>query len=158
MSAKDKLKNGFKLTMTGSADNVETRILVQHPAYKEASCRLKGTVPGRGPWRKVDGVQVTLSVGEDSRVFDCAALQGDGQVTVDVVRGIGGKLTEGVENGTEYVANLIIPPARYEDVPLPVTLAEVEVPDDLDPMCISSVLLPRLSACRWEKRIWPPCG
>ena len=96
---------------------------------------------GSGPWpvAEVDGVQVTLSVGEDSRVFDCAALQGDGQVTVDVVRGIGGKLTEGVENGTEYVANLIIPPARYEDVPLPVTLAEVEVPDDLDPMCISSV-------------------
>ena len=55
-----------------------------------------------------------------------------------MVRGIGGKLTEGVENGTEYVANLIIPPARYEDVPLPVTLAEVDVPDDLDPMCISS--------------------
>ena len=96
---------------------------------------------GSGPWpvAEVDGVQVTLSVGEDSRVFDCAALQGDGQVTVDVVRGIGGKLTEGVENGTEYVANLIIPPARYEDVPLPVTLAEVEVPDDLDPRCISSV-------------------
>lgn len=96
---------------------------------------------GSGPWpvAEVDGVQVTLSVGEDSRMFDCAALQGDGQVTVDVVRGIGGKLTEGVENGTEYVANLIVPPARYEEVPLPVTLAEVEVPDDLDPMCISSV-------------------
>lgn len=96
---------------------------------------------GSGPWPvvDVDGVQVTLSVGEDSRVFDCAVLQGDGQVTVDVVRGIGGKLTEGVENGTEYVANLLIPPARYENVPLPVTLAEVDVPDDLDPMCISSI-------------------
>lgn len=96
---------------------------------------------GPGPWPvvDVDGVQVTLSVGEDSRVFDCAVLQGDGQVTVDVVRGIGGKLTEGVENGTEYVANLLIPPARYENVPLPVTLAEVDVPDDLDPMCISSI-------------------
>jgi len=96
---------------------------------------------GSGPWPvvDVDGVQVTLSVGGDSRVFDCAVLQGDGQVTVDVVRGIGGKLTEGVENGTEYVANLFIPPARYENVPLPVTLAEVDVPDDLDPMCISSI-------------------
>ena len=80
---------------------------------------------GSGPWpvAEVDGVQVTLSVGEDSRVFNGAALQGDGQVTVDVVRGIGGKLTEGVENGTGHVANLIIPPARYEDVSLPVTLA-----------------------------------
>ena len=76
---------------------------------------------GFGPWPVVDvaGVQVRLSVGEEFRVFDCAALQGEGQVTVDVVRGIDGKLTEGVENGTEYVANLIIPPARYENMPLP---------------------------------------
>ena len=31
VSAKDKLKNGFKLTMTGSADDVDVRLLVQHP-------------------------------------------------------------------------------------------------------------------------------
>ena len=94
---------------------------------------------GSGPWPGVDveGVTVTLTVGESSLAFDCAALQEDGQVTVDVVRGHDGGLAVGVENGTEYVANLIIPPARYEDVPLPVTLEEPDLPEDLDPACIT---------------------
>lgn len=94
---------------------------------------------GSGPWPgvDVDGVNVTLTVEESSLVFDCAALQEDGQVTVDVVRGHDGGLAVGVENGTEYVANLIIPPARYEDVPLPVTLEEPDLPEDLDPACIT---------------------
>ena len=83
---------------------------------------------GSGPWPgvEVDGVNVTLTVGDNALSFDCAALQEDGQVTVDVVRGHDGGLAVGVENGTEYVANLIIPPAHYEDVPLPVTLEEPE--------------------------------
>lgn len=94
---------------------------------------------GSGPWPGVemDGVNVTLTVGEGSLTFDCAALQEDGQVTVDVVRGHDGGLAVGVENGVEYVANLIIPPAHYEDVPLPVTLEEPDLPEDLDPACIT---------------------
>jgi len=94
---------------------------------------------GSGPWPGVDveGVTVTLTVGDDALSFDCAALQEDGQVTVDVVRGHDGGLAVGVENGTEYVANLIIPPASYEDVPLPVTLEEPDLPEDLDPACIT---------------------
>ena len=94
---------------------------------------------GSGPWPEVemDGVTVTLTVGENALSFDCAALQEDGQVTVDVVRGHDGALAVGVANGTEYVANLIIPPARYEDVPLPVTLEEPDLPEDLDPACIT---------------------
>lgn len=94
---------------------------------------------GSGPWPgvEVDGVSVTLTVGESSLTFDCAALQEDGQVTVDVVRGHDGGLAVGVENGVEYVANLLIPPARYEDVPLPVTLEEPDLPEDLDPACIT---------------------
>lgn len=94
---------------------------------------------GSGPWPDVemDGVTVTLTVGDDALSFDCAALQEDGQVTVDVVRGHDGGLAVGVENGTEYVANLIIPPAHYEDVPLPVTLEEPDLPEDLDPACIT---------------------
>lgn len=95
---------------------------------------------GSGPWPGVDveGVTVTLTVGDDALSFDCAALQEDGQVTVDVVRGHDGGLAVGVENGTEYVVNLIIPPAHYEDVPLPVTLEEPDLPEDLDPACITS--------------------
>lgn len=94
---------------------------------------------GSGPWPgvDVDGVNVTLTVGDKALSFDCAALQEDGQVTVDVVRGHDGGLAVGVENGTEYVANLIIPPARYEDVPLPVTLEEPDLPENLDPACIT---------------------
>lgn len=94
---------------------------------------------GSGPWPGVemDGVTVTLTVGDDALSFDCAALQEDGQVTVDVVRGHDGGLAVGVENGTEYVANLTLPPARYEDVPLPVTLEEPDLPEDLDPACIT---------------------
>lgn len=96
---------------------------------------------GSGPWPGVemDGVTVTLTVEDDALSFDCAALQEDGQVTVDVVRGHDGALAVGVANGTEYVANLIIPPARYEDVPLPATLEEPELPEDLDPACLTSV-------------------
>ena len=30
--AKDKLKNGFKLTTSGTADDVDVRLLVSHPA------------------------------------------------------------------------------------------------------------------------------
>ena len=94
---------------------------------------------GSGPWPGVDveGVTVTLTVGDDALSFDCAALQEDGQVTVDVVRGHDGGLAVGVEKGVEYVANLIIPPVRYEDVPLPVTLEEPNLPEDLDPACIT---------------------
>lgn len=94
---------------------------------------------GSGPWPGVDveGVTVTLTVGDDALSFDCAALQEDGQVTVDVVRGHDGGLAVGVEKGVEYVANLIIPPVRYEDVPLPVTLEELDLPEDLDPACIT---------------------
>lgn len=94
---------------------------------------------GSGPWPgvEVDGINVTLTVGESSLAFDCAAMQEDGQVTVDVVCGHDGGLAVGVENGTEYVANLIIPPAHYEDVPLPVTLEEPDLPEDLDPACIT---------------------
>ena len=93
---------------------------------------------GSGPWPDVemDGVTVTLTVGENALSFDCAALQEDGQVTVDVVRGHDGALAVGVANGTEYVANLIIPPARYEDVPLPATLEEPDLPEDLDPASV----------------------
>lgn len=96
---------------------------------------------GSGPWPDVemDGVTVTLTVGDDALSFDCAALQEDGQVTMDVVRGHDGGLAVGVEKGVEYVANLIIPPVRYEDVPLPVTLEEPDLPEDLDPACLTSV-------------------
>ncbi len=94
---------------------------------------------GPGPWADVelDGVSVALSVGEDRLVYDCAALQADMQVEVDVVMGFDGHLAEGVANGGEYVANLIIPPKRYADVDLPVTLAEEPLLEGVDPESIT---------------------
>ncbi|MGN0008579.1 MAG: hypothetical protein ACI33N_02860 [Desulfovibrionaceae bacterium] len=93
---------------------------------------------GSGPWPvvEVEGVAVALVAGEERRAYDCAELQGDAQVVVDVVRGPDGHLAEGVENGGEYVANLIIPPARYEDVSLPMPLSAEDLPEDIDPACI----------------------
>ena len=90
---------------------------------------------GSGPWADVSqtGAVVTISLGEDEKVYDCAALQQDGQLMIDVVMGFDGHLAEGAANGSEYVANLIIPPKRYADVDLPVTLAEEPIPEGADP-------------------------
>lgn len=94
---------------------------------------------GSGPWADVavDGVKVTISVGDESRELDCAALQQDMQVEVDVVMGFDGHLAEGAANGSEYVANLIIPPKRYADVDLPMPLNEEPLPEDIDPQSIT---------------------
>lgn len=80
---------------------------------------------GAGPWAdvSVEGVLVTISVSDESRQFDCAALQQDMQLTIDLVMGLDGRLCETAANGGEYVANLIIPPKRYADVPLAVCAA-----------------------------------
>lgn len=94
---------------------------------------------GTGPWPEVDvkDAVVSITVGEDTRAFDCAQLQTDAQVTIDVVRGFDGHLAEGAANGSEYVANLIIPPKRYTEIDLPMPLAEEELPEDIDPACIT---------------------
>ncbi len=94
---------------------------------------------GSGPWAdvNVDGVNVTISVGEESRQLDCAALQQDMQVEVDVVMGFDGHLAEGTANRSEYVANPIIPPRRYADMGLPTPLNEEPLPEDLDPQSIT---------------------
>lgn len=89
---------------------------------------------GSGPWAEVSqtGAVVTISLGEDEKVYDCAALQQDAQLMIDVVMGFDGHLAEGAVNGSEYVANLIIPPQRYADVDLPVTLTEEPLPEGAD--------------------------
>lgn len=96
---------------------------------------------GAGPWAdvSVEGVLVTISVGDESRQFDCAALQQDMQLTIDLVMGLDGRLCETAANGGEYVANLIIPPRRYTDVDLPVTLAEESLPEGVDPQGLTPV-------------------
>lgn len=94
---------------------------------------------GNGPWAEVaqTGAVVTISLGDDEKIYDCAALQQDAQLVIDIVMGFDGHLAEGIANGSEYVANVIIPPKRYTDVDLPVTLAEEPLPEGVDPQSIT---------------------
>ena len=68
---------------------------------------------GTGPWPEVSvtGTTVTLTVGDNGLDFNCAELQRDEQVAVDIVSGHDGEMTVGTDNGIAYIANLIIPPA-----------------------------------------------
>jgi len=76
---------------------------------------------GNGPWADVSVScgAVSIAVGEEVLLLNCNALQQDSQMFIDIVRGANGSLVRGVENGSEYVASLILPPARYKDVPAP---------------------------------------
>ncbi len=96
---------------------------------------------GAGPWPtvSVDGTTVSITACGETRSYDCNALQGDAQVVLDIVRTADGGLAEGVANGVEYVASLIIPASRYENVPLPMTLEEPVLPEGVDPASISPV-------------------
>ena len=69
---------------------------------------------GAGPWPtvSVDGTTVSITACGETRSYDCNALQGDAQVVLDIVRTADGGLAEGVANGVEYVASLIIPASR----------------------------------------------
>ena len=80
------------------------------------------TKKGCGPWAEfsVRDTSLSLSIGEETLSFNCANLQTDNQSVVDVVRTADGQMVEGVCHGTDYIANLIIPPAKYHDVALPV--------------------------------------
>ena len=105
---------------------------------------------GTGPWPtvSVDGTTVSITACGETRAYDCNALQGDAQVVLDIVRTADGALAEGVANGVEYVASLIIPAARYENVPLPMTLEEPVLPEGVDPASIS--LAPTTETVRKE--------
>lgn len=101
---------------------------------------------GTGPWAQVNqsGAVVTIAFGEDEKTFDCTALQQDAQLVIDIVMGFDGHLAEGIANGSEYVANVIIPPRRYADVPqggcaldLPMPLNEEPLPEGVDPQSIT---------------------
>lgn len=76
---------------------------------------------GNGPWPGVTVAcgAVSIAVGDEGILLNCNDRQQDSQIFIDIVRGADGSLAEGVENGSEYVATIIIPPARYKDVPAP---------------------------------------
>lgn len=94
---------------------------------------------GTGPWAQVSqsGAVVTIALGEDEKTFDCTALQQDAQLVIDIVKGFDGHLAEGIANGGEYVANLILPPKRYVNVDLPMPLNEEPLPEGVDPQSIT---------------------
>ena len=89
------------------------------------------TKMGDGPWAdvSVEGTTVILTVGEQSRVYDCDELQQDAPVTFDLVMDANGHLTDGVDCGDTYVANLTLPEARYVTPPTPEGTADADMPE-----------------------------
>lgn len=63
------------------------------------------------------GTKIVLLAFDGNLEFDCAALQKDTPVHIDIMQGADGKMVEGLANGTRYVANIDIPAARFEYVP-----------------------------------------
>lgn len=80
---------------------------------------------GSGPWPEVTVScgAVAIAVGDNAILLNCNDRQQDSQLFIDIVRGADGSLAEGVENGTEYVASIVIPPARYKEVAAPQPLS-----------------------------------
>ena len=61
-----------------------------------------------------NGTVVTIG-GEGGIAVDCAALQADAAVTVDICRDAAGNLVQGVSEGKAYVASLVIPPQEKSE-------------------------------------------
>lgn len=88
---------------------------------------------GSGPWSAVavDGTEISLTVGGQGQRYDCAALQANDQITLDVVLDANKALAQGVGNGVAYVATLIIPAARYAEPDLESSTEEEAGPERL---------------------------
>ena len=73
---------------------------------------------GNGPLAEYeeDGTVVKIG-GENGVEIDCAALQTDAAVTVDICRDSSGNLVQGVGDGVSYVASLVIPPQEKREQP-----------------------------------------
>lgn len=63
------------------------------------------------------GTKIVLLAFESVLEFDCAALQQESPVHIDIMQNDEGKMVEGLKNGDKYVANIDIPAARYEYQP-----------------------------------------
>ena len=76
---------------------------------------------------------------------------------MDVVRGHDGGLLllawkrRGICGQPDYS------PVRYEDVPLPVTLEEPDLPEDLDPACITPAPTTESVRVPMPHPTWKPC-
>ncbi len=60
------------------------------------------------------GTKIVLLALDGMLEFDCAALQKDSPVHIDIMEGPDGKMVEGLANGDKYIANIDIPAAKFE--------------------------------------------
>lgn len=71
---------------------------------------------GNGPLAEHEESGTVVRIGGENGVeIDCAAMQTDAAVTVDVCRDTSGSLVQGVGDGVSYVASLIIPPQEKSE-------------------------------------------
>ena len=71
---------------------------------------------GNGPLAEYEENGTVVQIGgENGVLIDCADLQTDVAVTVDICRDSSGVLVQGVGDGVSYVASIIIPPQEKSE-------------------------------------------
>jgi len=109
---------------------------------------------GNGPLAEyaVNGTVVKIG-GEGGVEINCAALQMDAAVTVDICRDPSGNLVRGVADGVSYVASLIIPPQEKSEQ-LKVDEAREPVLDDEGNEVYEMIITP-LNMGKVRLSLWP---
>lgn len=71
---------------------------------------------GSGPLAEYEENGSVVKIGGENGIeIDCAALQADAAVAVDICRDAAGNLVTGVSEGVSYVASIIIPPQEKSE-------------------------------------------
>lgn len=108
---------------------------------------------GNGPLAEYEEVGTVVKIGGDDGVeIDCAVLQADAAVTVDICRDSSGNLAQGVGDGVSYVASLTIPPQEKSEQPK--TEGGEPVLDDKGNQVYEVVIAP-LNMNKVRLSLWP---
>ncbi len=71
-----------------------------------------------GPLAKYAANGSVVRIGGDGGIeIDCAAIQADVAIAVDICRDATGNLVQGVSKGVSYVASLVVPPKERSEQP-----------------------------------------
>ena len=109
---------------------------------------------GNGPLAEYEENGTVVRIGGENGVeIDCAALQADAALTVDICRDYSGSLVQGVGDGVSYVASLIIPPQEKSEQ-LKVDEAGEPVLDDKGGQVYEMVAAP-LNMGKVRLSLWP---
>jgi hypothetical protein len=75
-------------------------------------------VLGNGPLVEYAVNGSVVKIGGDGGIeIDCAAIQVDAAIAVDICRDVAGNLVQGVSEGVSYVASLVVPPKEKSEQP-----------------------------------------